>query len=180
MSRVPESATQRDACIFASAVTHGDAGRGHVQSAGAEQATGAGGRDYHPTARIRDVEAPQLVADRLEAPELVAVASALLVAAGDNPGRLRHESAFAHLCGTAPIDASSGRRERHRLNRGGDRQANSALWHVVLTRMVCDPRTMEYINRWTNEGLTKEGVRCLKRYVAREVHGLLPRERQRA
>ena len=57
-------------------------------------------------------------------------ASALLVAAGDNPERLRNEATLAHLCGVAPIDASSGKNERHRLNRGGDRQANSALWHV--------------------------------------------------
>jgi transposase len=119
------------------------------------------------------------------APELVAqqgvgtdVAAALLVAAGDNSDRLHHESAFAHLCGTAPLDASSGKHERHRLNRGGDRQANSALWHVVLTRMVCDPRTKEYIDRRTKEGLTKkEAIRCLKRYVAREVYALLPRDR---
>lgn len=117
------------------------------------------------------------------APELVAQlgvgtesASALLIAAGDNPERLHHESAFAHLCGSAPIDASSGKHERHRLNRGGDRQANSALWHIVLTRMVYDPRTTEYIARRTKEGLTKrEAVRCLKRYVAREVYSLLPR-----
>lgn len=121
---------------------------------------------------------------RETAPELIAqqgvgteVAAALLVAAGDNPSRLRHESAFAHLCGTAPIDASSGKHERHRLNRGGDRQANSALWHIVLTRMVYDPRTKEYFSRRTKEGLTKkEAMRCLKRYVAREVYALLPRE----
>ena len=60
---------------------------------------------------------------------------ALLVAAGDNPERPRNEATLAHLCGVAPIDASSGKNERHRLNRGGDRQANSALWHVVITRM---------------------------------------------
>jgi len=118
------------------------------------------------------------------APELVAslgigtdAASALLVAAGDNPERLRNEAAFAHLCGASPIDASSGKQHRHRLNRGGDRQANSALWHIVITRMVYDPRTTEYINRRTKEGLTKkEAVRCLKRYVAREVYSLLPHE----
>ena len=118
------------------------------------------------------------------APELVATlgsgtdaASALLVAAGDNPGRLRNEAAFAHLCGVPPLEASSGKHERHRLNRSGDRQANSALWHIVITRMVYDPRTTEYIERRTNEGKTKkEAVRCLKRYVAREVYGLLPRE----
>ena len=119
------------------------------------------------------------------APELVATlgigtdaASALLVAAGDNPGRLRNEAAFAHLCGASPLDASSGKNERHRLNRSGDRQANSALWHIVLTRMVYDPRTTEYIDRRKKEGLTKkEAVRCLKRYVAREVFGLLPHEK---
>ena len=119
------------------------------------------------------------------APELVATlgigtdaASALLVAAGDNPERLRNEAAFAHLCGVSPIDASSGKQHRHRLNRSGDRQANSALWHIVITRIVYDPRTAEYIDRRTKDGLTKkEAVRCLKRYVAREVYGLLPHER---
>jgi transposase len=119
------------------------------------------------------------------APELVAAlgigtdaASALLVAAGDNPHRLRNEAAFAHLCGVSPIEASSGKQHRHRLNRSGDRQANSALWHIVITRMVYDPRTTDYIARRTKEGLSKkEAVRCLKRYVAREVYGLLPREK---
>jgi transposase len=119
------------------------------------------------------------------APELVAslgvgtdAASTLLVAAGDNPERLRNEAAFAHLCGASPIDASSGKQHRHRLNRSGDRQANSALWHIVITRMVYDPRTAEYIDRRTKEGLTKkEAVRCLKRYVAREVFSLLPHEK---
>jgi len=105
-------------------------------------------------------------------------ASALLVTAGDNSERLRDEAAFAHLCGASPLDASSGKNERHRLNRSGDRQANSALWHIVITRMVYDPRTTEYINRRTKEGLTKkEAVRCLKRYVAREVFTLLPHEK---
>jgi transposase len=104
-------------------------------------------------------------------------ASALLVTAGDNPERLHDEAAFAHLCGASPIEVSSGKQERHRLNRSGDRQANSALWHIVITRMVYDPRTTEYINRRTKEGLTKrEAVRCLKRYVAREVFSLLPHE----
>jgi len=119
------------------------------------------------------------------APELVATlgigtdaASALLVAAGDNPERLRNEAAFAHLCGASPLDASSGKNQRHRLNRSGDRQANSALWHIVITRMVYDPRTTEYIDRRTKEGKTKkEAVRCLKRYVAREVYGLLPHDK---
>jgi transposase len=77
--------------------------------------------------------------------------SALPVAAGDNPERLRSEATFAHLCGAAPIDASSGKHERHRLNRSGDRAANSALWHIVLTRTVYDPRTREYIDRRMKE-----------------------------
>jgi transposase len=117
------------------------------------------------------------------APELVAitgvgtdVATTLLVAAGDNPERLHNEATFAHLCGVAPIDASSGKQQRHRLNRGGDRQANSALWHVVITRMACDERTRTYINRRLDEGRTKqEAIRCLKRYIAREIYHQLPR-----
>ena len=116
------------------------------------------------------------------APELDAVdgvgtdvASALLVAAGDNPERLKNEATFAHLCGVSPIDASSGKQQRHRLNRSGDRQANSALWHIVFTRMVSDPRTKHYIDRRMKEGRTKkEAIRCLKRYVAREVFAALP------
>jgi transposase len=117
------------------------------------------------------------------APELIArtgigvdSASTLLVAAGDNPGRLRSEATFAHLCGASPIDASSGKQEHHRLNRGGDRQANSALWRIVITRMVYDQRTRDYIERRTKDGLTKkEAFRCLKRYIAREVFNALPR-----
>ena len=117
------------------------------------------------------------------APELSAidgvgtdVASALLVAAGDNPERLKSESTFAKLCGVSPLDASSGKQHRHRLNRGGDRQANAALWHIVFTRMVKDPRTKHYIERRMKDGRTKkEAIRCLKRYVAREVFAALPR-----
>ena len=97
-------------------------------------------------------------------------AGALLVAAGDNPDRLRNEATFAHLCGASPLDASSGKQLRHRLNRGGDRQANSALWRIVITRLASDPRTRRYVERRCKEGLTKtEAIRCLKRYVAREV-----------
>lgn len=104
------------------------------------------------------------------------VASAILVAAGDNPERLKNEATFAKLCGVSPLDASSGKNQRHRLNRGGDRQANSALWHIVFTRMVNDPRTKHYIERRMKDGRTKkEAIRCLKRYVAREVFAALPR-----
>ena len=103
-------------------------------------------------------------------------AAALLVAAGDNPQRLRSEAAWAHLCGVAPVEASSGKVVRHRLNRGGDRQANSALWHIVMVRMVSDPRTREYVERRTKEGRSKlEIIRMLKRYVAREVYPHLSR-----
>ena len=117
------------------------------------------------------------------APELLAVygvgpgtAAALLVAAGDNPDRLRSEAAWAHLCGVAPIEASSGKTKRYHLNRGGDRQANAALWRIVITRMASDPRTQAYVARRTEEGLGKgEIIRVLKRYVAREVYRYLRR-----
>ena len=101
-------------------------------------------------------------------------AALLLVAAGDHPERLRSESSWAHLCGAAPIPASSGKTSRHRLNRGGNREANHALWRIVITRMGSrpgHPATRAYVERRTREGLSKkEIIRCLKRYVAREVY----------
>jgi transposase len=103
-------------------------------------------------------------------------AATLLVTAGDNPRRLRTDASFAALCGASPVDASSGKQRRHRLNRGGDRQANSALWRIVFTRMATDPRTQAYMARRTTEGkTTKEIIRCLKRYVAREIYKALTR-----
>jgi len=112
------------------------------------------------------------------APDLLAVygvgpdtAAMLLVAAGDQPARLRSEAAWAHLCAVAPIPASSGKVTRHRFNPGGDRNANHALWRIVITRMSAHPPTREYVARRTREGLSKkEIIRCLKRYVAREVY----------
>jgi transposase len=112
------------------------------------------------------------------APTLVALpgvgvetAGQLLVTAGDNPQRLGSEAAFAHLCGAAPIPASSGRTDRHRLNRGGDRRANNALWRIALVRMRCHPPTRAYVERRTKQGLSKLDIlRCLKRYIAREVY----------
>ena len=102
------------------------------------------------------------------------VAGALLVAAGDNPERLRSEASFASLCGVSPIPASSGKTTRHRLNRGGDRIANNALWRIVMTRLSSDERTQAYLARRTQEGRSKrEIIRCLKRYVAREVYRAL-------
>ncbi len=117
------------------------------------------------------------------APELLAAygvgvdtAAQLLVAAGDNPQRLRSEASWAHLCGVAPIQASSGKVTRYRLNRGGDRRANHALWRIAMTRMSSDPRTKAYVIRRTEEGKTKsEIIRILKRYIAREIYALLPR-----
>ena len=118
------------------------------------------------------------------APELLGLfgvgpdtAAALLVTAGDNPDRLRSEAAFAHLCGVAPIPASSGKSTgRYRLDSGGDRQANSALWRIVMVRIAHDPQTTAYFERRVKEGRTKpEVIRILKRYVAREVYRHLPR-----
>jgi len=101
----------------------------------------------------------------------VEVAGQLLVSAGDNPERLRSEAAFAHLCAAAPVPASSGRTDRHRLNRGGDRSANNALYMAVVTRMRYHDPTRAYVTRRTAQGLSKSDIiRCLKRYVAREVY----------
>jgi transposase len=104
-------------------------------------------------------------------------AAILLVAAGDNAERVRSEAAWAHLCGVAPLPATSGKvTQRHRLNRGGNRQANHALWRIVFTRMASEPRTRIYVQRRLDEGLSKpEIIRILKRYVARETFRHLPR-----
>ncbi|MDQ7910686.1 IS110 family transposase [Phytohabitans sp. ZYX-F-186] len=114
-------------------------------------------------------------------PALVAVhgvgadtAGQLLVTAGENHDRLASETAFAMLCGAAPLPASSGKTTRHRLNRGGDRQANAALYRVVLSRLRWDPNTRAYMERRTKNGLSKkEIIRCLKRYVARELYQII-------
>lgn len=101
-------------------------------------------------------------------------AGEFIVTAGENPERLRCEAGFAMLCGACPIPASSGKTQRHRLNRGGNRQANSALHMVVICRMRTDPRTKLYVARRIEEGRSKrEIMRCLKRYVAREVYRTL-------
>jgi transposase len=115
--------------------------------------------------------APALLASKGVGPD---IASALLVAAGDNPDRLRSEAAFARLCGVAPRPASSGKTTRHRLNRGGDRDANRAPYLLALGRMGWDSRTRDYVARRTAEGLSKpEIIRCLKRYLVRELYRLL-------
>ncbi len=103
-------------------------------------------------------------------------AASLLVTAGDNPDRLSSEGSWAHLCGTTPLPANSGKvTTRYRLNRGGDRNANAALHRIVLTRMAHDPQTRAYVARRRDQGLnTAEIMRCLKRYVARQTYTQLP------
>jgi transposase len=120
---------------------------------------------------------------RLAAPQLVdlfgvgvELAGQFLVTAGDNPDRIRTEAAFAKLCGVAPQPASSGRTTgRHRLSRSGDRAANSALYIVTIVRIRHHAPTRAYLQRRTAEGLSKrEIIRCLKRYIAREIYAALP------
>ncbi|WP_415797842.1 transposase [Comamonas aquatilis] len=101
-------------------------------------------------------------------------AAVLVAVAGDNPERLKNESSLAALCGVTPLQASSGKTVRHRLNRGGDRYANNALWTIAMVRMRSDPRTRAYVERRTKEGLSsKEIHRCLKRYIVRELYPLI-------
>ena len=101
-------------------------------------------------------------------------AATLLTAAGDNPHRMRSEATFAALCGASPVQASSGQTVRHRLNRGGNRQANQALWRIATTRMRYDQTTIEYVQKRQAEGKTrKEIIRCLKRHIARQIYHLL-------
>ncbi|MFC1925698.1 IS110 family transposase [Chloroflexota bacterium] len=122
-------------------------------------------------ARLTVAFAPMLVDSLGIGPD---TAADLLVTAGSNPERLKSEAAFAALCGTSPIPASSGKTKRYRLNRGGDRQANAALHRIVLVRLKYDARTRTYLQRRMAEGKSKiEVMRCLKRYVAREVFAIL-------
>ena len=122
--------------------------------------------------RITEQVAPALTNLKGVGPD---VASTLLLAAGDNPGRLANERSFASLCGASPVQASSGKTHRHRLNRGGDRQANAALWRIALVRLNCDQRTKDYLAKRVSDGKSKtEAIRCLKRYIAREVFAALP------
>ncbi|RYF11748.1 MAG: IS110 family transposase [Deltaproteobacteria bacterium] len=126
-----------------------------------------------------DAHLETLTADR--APDLLeahgmatGTAAEMLLLVGDNPERIHSEAAFAKLCGACPIPASSGKTNRHRLNRGGNRQANAALYRVVIVRMRAHQPTLDYVRRRTAEGKSKsEIIRCLKRYVAREIFGYL-------
>ena len=130
---------------------------------------------YELHKRIRDLVtrcAPQLLQRPGVGPDS---AAALLIAAGDNPARLRREGSYAALCGASPVEASSGSTQRRRLNRGGDRQANAALYRITLSRLRWDQRTQHYMQRRLSEGKTRrETIRCLKRYIAREIFALLP------
>ena len=131
-------------------------------------------KSLHAEMRVIDETLRSLIEET--APGLVALhgvgtdtAASLLVTAGDNPDRIHNERSWAHLCGVTPIPASSGKTTRHRLNRGGDRQANAALYRIVLTRISSHDETRRYVKRRRQEGLnTAEIMRCLKRYVARQ------------
>lgn len=109
-------------------------------------------------------------------PACIAMEGTSSYGAGLNPGRLRSEASFAAICGSCPIPASSGKTVRHRLNRGGDRQANSALHEIARQRVMRDPETAEYAERARGRGKSdREVMRCLKRYVAREAYRALMR-----
>jgi transposase len=132
-------------------------------------------------AEITDLEADLHHLIRAAAPRLLAepgigpeIAARMLLVAGDNPTRIRNDSALAALCGASPVEASSGKTTRHRLNRGGDRQANSALWLIANNRMIHHAQTRDYVARRTKEGKTKPEIRrCLMRHIARGIHPLL-------
>jgi transposase len=139
------------------------------------------GRYQALTAEIGTLDAELDRLTAAAAPNLLALfgigsdsAGALLVAAGGNPARLRSDTALAMLCGASPLEASSGKVRRHRLNRGGDRQANAALYRIVVARLRHDRQTRDYLARRIHEGKSKkEAIRCRKRYVAREVFAVL-------
>lgn len=138
-------------------------------------------RIQHLTEEIDDLNKQIAAAVEQAAPDLLKIhgvgpdtASDLLIAAGDNPGRLTSEASFAALCGTSPVEASSGKTSRRRLNRGGDRQANAALYRIVLARLRWGGPSRDYLERRMSEGKTRrEAIRCLKRYAAREVYPLI-------
>lgn len=134
---------------------------------------------------IAETDAEMAAIVSAHAPELLevngegtVVASQLLVTFWDNPERMEIEAAFAALAGVVPVPASSGKTNCHRLSRGGDRQANASIYCIVLARMANDPRTREYVAKRTEDGLSKkEIIRCLKRYVAREIFRVMTNPR---
>lgn len=138
--------------------------------------------DLHAQAKALEADLARLLGEL--APRLLAetgvgtdVAAALIIAVGENPGRLRSEASFAAMCGASPVDASSGKQQHHRLNRGGNRQANSALYTVALVRTRHCPETRAYIERRRAEGKTDRSIRrCLKRALARRFHHIIRAE----
>jgi transposase len=125
---------------------------------------------HHITTTIT-LHCPRLLTRRGVGPDNAAT---LLITAGDNPDRLHSEASFAALCGVNPLDASSGKTSRRRLNRGGDRQANCALYRITICRLRCDARTRDYLARRITQGKTRrEAIRCLKRYLAREIYQII-------
>lgn len=135
-------------------------------------------RIQHLSAEVKELTRRTTLAVRSCRPQMLDLvgvgpdsAAVLLIAAGDNPDRLTDEASFAALCGVSPVERSSGKSQRRRLNRGGNRQANAALYRIVMTRIRWDERTQAYLQRRTTEGMSKrEIIRCLKRYVARELY----------
>ncbi len=135
-------------------------------------------RYQHLTAEISDLDTQLAPLVERACPALlklhgvgVETAAQLLIICGDNPDRITSDAAFAALCGASPIPASSGGRQRYRLNRGGDRQANRALHAIAITRMATCPKTRAYVHKRTTDGLSKKDIlRCLKRYIARETY----------
>jgi transposase len=132
----------------------------------------------HDLDQLVRTAAPSLLAQRGVG---VDVAAKLLITAGDNANRLHNDAAFAALCGVSPVEASSGKIRRHRLNRGGDRRANNALWTVAMVRLACDADTRAYAERRTKEGRSRrEIIRCLKRYIARQLFPLVLKDLEHA
>ena len=130
---------------------------------------------------IRDLDQDLAALVNRAAPRLLAqpgigveTAAKLLIVAGDNPQRIATHAALAALCGASPVEASSGKTRRHRLNRGGDRQGNNALWTIATNRMLHHPETRNYVQRRTTEGLSKKEIRrCIMRHLTRRLHPLL-------
>lgn len=137
------------------------------------------------TTEIDDLKNRTAVVLQAHIPELLQrpgigpdTAADLLITAGDNPDRLDSEASFAALCGASPVEASSGKVQRRRLNRGGNRQANAALYRIALSRLRWDTRTQDYLARRLTQGKTRrEAIRCLKRYIAREIYSVITRSR---
>jgi transposase len=167
-------------CVARCAQLAQDAG-GVLERARRQALRGLARRWQQLTAELKELDAAIAKLAAATAPRLLErfgvgphTAATLLLTAGDNPERLRSEAALAALCGVSPVEASSGQTTRHRLNRGGDRQANNALWTIALVRMRSEARTQAYVARRRAEGRSlKEIMRCLKRYLARELYPLI-------